>query len=265
MDPSVAAQALAGGGVGGGLQAAAAAVLVLGYFYIFWDKRKDESSNKDDGQAGIKIVLFTIILFSLGMAAGAVDSLLGWLLSGAKGGAGPIKASMGPLVAGGGGVALVLLMLLPRTNNKDYPQAERFATGAVGLVAIVTAIGSLNGLLDALLTSKGWRGAGALQTAHLLVSGGLGFFALTRFGGMSGWTAPAKPAPMMQQGGYQPQAGYQQQAQMQGQQQGGYQQPQQGYPPQQQGYPPQGGMPPGGQYPQGGGGQGGGQGGYGPG
>ena len=250
MDPTQAAQALAGGGVGGGLQVAAAAVLVLGYFYIFWDKRKEESANKDDGQVGIKIVLFTIILFSLGMAAGALEGLLGWLLSGAKGGAGPIKEAMGPLVAGGGGVALVLLMLLPRTNNKDYPQAERFAAGAVGLVAIVTAIGSLNGLLDALLTSKGWRAAGAGQTAHLLVSGGLGFFALTRFGGMSGWTAPARPAPMMQpQGGYQPQQGYQPQGQMQGQQ--GYQQPQ-GYPPQQQGYPPQGGMPPGQGYPPGG-------------
>ncbi len=261
MDPSQAAQALAG--VGSGLFVAAAAVLVLGYFYIFWDKRKDESSNKDDGQAGLKLVLYTLLIVSLGIAAGGVNSVLSWLLAGAKGGSGPIKLGLAHLAAGGGGVVVVLLVLLPRTNTKDYPQAERFAAGAVAVVASIATVISLDSMLTALLGGAGWRGGGAQAAGGLLVAGGLAFLSVSRFGSMSGWTAPAKPAPMMQQGGFPPQAGgYQPQAQMPQGQPGGYQQPQGGgYPPQGGqmggGYPPQGGgqMPPGGGYPpQGGGG-----------
>ena len=248
MDPSQAAQALAG--VSGGLFVAAAAVLVLGYFYIFWDKRKDDSACKEDGQVGLKLVLYTLMIVSLAIATGGVDGILSWLLAGAKGGSGPIKLGLANLAAGGGGVVVVLLVLLPRTNAKDYPQAERFAAGAVAIVASIATVVSLNAMLTALLGGAGWRTGGAQAAGSLVVAGGLAFLSVSRFGSMSGWTAPAKPAPMMPQGGFPPQGGgYSPQGGMpQGQPGGGYQ-------PQGGGYPPQGGQMPGGGYPPSGGGQ----------
>ena len=254
MDPAVQALRTSGGS----LNMAAAAVLTLGYFYIFWDKRKDSSDSKDDGQVGLKVVLYTLLLVSLGVAAGGLEGILGWLLSGAKGGAGFIKEPLAHLAAGGVGAVVVLLVLLPRTNAKDKQQVERFTAGAVAVVAGISAVMSFDGMLTGVLGSggDGWRSSGAQNAGSFLVAGALAFFSVTRFGTMSGWTAPAKPAPMMQQGAYQPQGGYMQQQQMQ--QHGGYQ----GYPQGGQmqgggGYPPQGGggqMPPGGGYPQGGGG-----------
>ncbi|MEM9494297.1 MAG: hypothetical protein AAGC55_34445, partial [Myxococcota bacterium] len=242
---NVAAQFL-GAGVGIALYGAAIAVLFFGYFYIFWDKRNDESKNKDDGQVGLKLVLYALILVALAIAVGGLQGILGWLLSGAKGGSGPIKAGLAHIVAGGAGIAGIMFLFLPRTNAKDYPQAERFALGAVAALAGISTIVSLDALLSSLLGGGNWSSGGAAATASLLVSGGLMMLSLTRFGAMSGWTAPARPAAPMgagfPQSGYSPQgqmpqqagqqAGYQQQAgyggQMQQPQQGGYQQPQQG-------------------------------------
>jgi hypothetical protein len=239
---------------------AALALIVLGYFFIVWDKRKDESANKDDGQVGLKLVLYAIGLFSLGIAAGAVTGILGWAIAGAKSAAGasgsaPLKVGIGGLVAGGGGLAAVMLMFLPRTNTHQYPQIERYALGAV---AVLTGMGTLMGLnkfLSFLLgAAPGWPPK-AHALANLVVMGGVAFLALNRFGSLSGWTAPAKPVmPSMPQG-YGQQPGFPQQGQIPQQQQGGYPMPQQ----QQGGYPPQGGgqMPPqqggGGYPPQGGG------------
>jgi hypothetical protein len=145
-----------------------------------------------------------------------------------------------------------MLMFLPRTNKHEYPQVERFAVGIVAALTGMSTIMGLNTLLSALLgAAPGWPPK-AHALANLLVMGGVAFFALNRFGSLSGWTAPVKPTmPVMPQG-YGQQPGFPPQGQqMPPQQQGGY--------PMQGGYPPQGGgqMPPqggGGYPPQGGGG-----------
>ena len=257
----------AGRALGPSLYAAAAAVLILGYFYIVWARRKDESSNKEDGQVGLKIVLYTLLLVSLGVAADAVNGILGWLMAGAKGGSQPIKVGLASLVAGGAGLVVVLLVLLPRTNTKEFPQTERFAAGSVAVVSGIAVVMQLNALLVALLGGQGWRGGAAPHAGTLLVAGALAFLAITRFGTMSDWTTPAKSVSMgAQMGAGYPPHGYGPQGQMPQAQPGAYPQPQGGgypgaggqMPPQGGGYPPQGGgqMPPqgGGYPPQGGGG-----------
>ncbi|WP_428264513.1 hypothetical protein [Haliangium sp.] len=236
-------------------------LLSLGYFYLFWDRRRDDSLNREDGQVGLKLVLYTLLLISLGLAAGAIESILGYLLSGAKNaqgakGSGPIKWGIASLVAGGAGVAAVFFVFLPRTNAKEYPQAERFAWGIASLVAGVSTVLGLNATLQGFFGRlPGWP-LKAHALASLLVAGGLAFWAIMRFGAMSGWqvsVSPQLPGQQPQAGGYQPQAGgYQPQA-------GGYQPQAGGYQPQAGGYQqPQGGgyqQPQGGGYqqPQGGG------------
>jgi hypothetical protein len=238
---------------------AAFGLVLFGYFYIFWDRRNQESANKGDGQIGLKLVLYALALFGLGMAAGAVADILGWAMAGAKSAVGmktsaPIKSGMAGLVAGGGGLAAIMFLFLPRTNTKEYPQVERFALGIVALVAGLGALAGLNAFLQGLFNVHPAMGTSwapkAYAVAGLMVHGALAFVALMRFGTMSGWTAPVKPVvPMLQQPGFPPQQGYPQQPAMQ---QGYPQQPpmQQGYPQQGGGYPPQGGGYP----PQGGGG-----------
>lgn len=230
---------------------AAIGLVVLGYFFIFWDRRKDESTNRDDGQVGLKLVLYAIGVVSLGLAMGAVGDILGWAIAGGKDaqgfkGSAGIKLGIASLIAGGGGLAAVMFLFLPRTNAREFPQAERFALGTVAGIAGIWAVLDLNMFLQFLFgAAAGWAPK-AHALADMAVVGGVAFLTIMRFGAMSGWTAPVKaPAmPIMPQQGYPQQQGYGQQMQ----------QPV-GYPQQGGGYPPQGsGMPPGGGYPPQGGG-----------
>lgn len=235
-----------GGALAPMLLVAALGVLVLGYFYLFWDRRKDDSPNKDDGQIGLKLVLYVIAIAGVGIAAGALSQILGWAVAGGKNAfgmndSGMIKSGIASLLAGGVGVGAVIFLFLPRTNARAFPQSERFALGAVAALAGLGALIQLDMTLAALFGAvPGWP-AKAHALAGLLVSGGLGVVALMRFGAVSGWTMPVRPVapPMMQPpGSYgQPPGGY---GSPQGQQM-----PPQGYPPQ-GGYggPPQGQMPP---------------------
>lgn len=253
------------------------AVLVLGYFYLFWDRRKDSSPNADDGQVGLKLVLYTLLLMSLGLAAGAVADILGYILALGKNEAGlkgsmPLKQGIASLVAGGVGFAAIFFLCLPLTNSRQYPQVERFAVGTVALAAGLATLFGLEAALQGFFGSMSGWAPKAHALAALLVSAGLAVLAVMRFGSLSGWESPARagaqpaqpgyqPAQggyQQPQGGYQP-GGYQQQPQpgaypgyQQQQQQGGYQQG--GYPGQSQGggglpSPQGGGYPP----PQGGG------------
>lgn len=242
------------------------AVLLLGYFYLFWDRRKDNSPNADDGQVGLKLVLYTLLLMSLGLAAGAIADILGYILAlgkneqGVKGSM-PLKLGIASLVTGGVGVAVIFFLWLPRTNHRQYPQVERFAVGTVALAAGLATLFGLEAALQGFFGKlPGWAPK-AHALASLLVSAGLAVLAFLRFGSLSGWEASAKAAAQPAQPGYQPaQGGYQQP--QGGYQPGGYQQPQAGgYPGyqqqggyQQSGYPGQsqgggGGLP----SPQGGG------------
>jgi hypothetical protein len=216
-----------------------AGFLLAGYTFITIDRRREGSLSKDDKQAGLKLVLFALMLVSLMGAAGGVETLLHYILSGAKTGSGALKMSLAVLIASGGAFAIFWLVFLPKTNSKEAPQPERFFLGAVAAMAGGKFIAGLGQLTSMLFLSAPWPFT-SQSFAVILVNGGLMFFALARFGSLSGWTTPVRQVPPAnfppQGGGYPPQGG--------------------GYPPQGGGYPPQGGGYPqqGGGYPQQGGG-----------
>jgi hypothetical protein len=226
--------------------ALAVGFVVFAYLVVTLDRKRDNSPSKDDTQVGIKLVLYGLTLAGIMVAAGGLNGLLSYVLGGFKGGAGPIKGAIPPILVGGGTAFAMMMMMLPRTNVKTAPQAERYAVGVLASVFGAMAIGAASAFLTGLFNSFPWQmTSGSLSS--LIVDGGIGFVALGRLGGLSGWSTPVRPAAPMSPPGYPPQQG------------GGYP-PQQGggYPPQGGGYPPQqgGGYPPqgGGYPPQGGGG-----------
>jgi hypothetical protein len=222
--------------------AGALALIGLGYFYIFWDQRNADSEQAEDGQVGIKLLLYAFMIVSLGFAVEGLMRVLDILLAGAKDTKG-LRLALGFLFGGGGLLVAFYLLFLPRTNFRDYPKVERFAIGIVTLMAGIGFIAAVNGLLSGLIGGKEWKTANAQTFAATIVYGALSFLAIMRFGALSGWVAPVRtpsmPAgfagqPGMPQQGFPPQG----QPQQQGYPQQGQPQ-QQGYPPQQQGYPPQ--------------------------
>ena len=221
--------------------AMAAAFLLLGYFFAVWDQRKAESDSKDDGQVGVKIALMAVIIMGIGIAAGGAQTLLHYLLSGAKTGTPAIKQAIAGLLSGGIVIGIFAFVFLPRTNVRDYPKATRIAAGFVAFGGVVMAAMNLNTFITELIMGGGSWAAKAGHLASIVVGGGLGVGALIKLGGLSGWTAPVRPVAPQPSAGYA-QPGMQQQQPMM----------QQGYPPQGGGYPPQGGG--GGYPPQGGGG-----------
>jgi hypothetical protein len=234
--------AAASGGLATGL---AIAFFVGAYFFAIWDSRRSDA--EADGQIGLKIVLYTLALGALGIAAGGVDTLLHYVVSGAKTGTPAIKQGAAGLVSGGLILAGIMMALLPRTNTQQHPKAMRLTLGFVAAITGSAAIVAFSMFVQMMINGGGapWA-VKAGPFATFLTYGGIGFFALNKLGGMSGWVAQPRPmapqAGVPQQGGYPPQ-------QSGGVPQGG------GYPPQGGGYPPQGGMPPqgGGYPPQGGG------------
>jgi hypothetical protein len=212
----------------------APAFLVLAYFFLVWDARKADSPNKDDGQIGLKLVLYFFIIIGVGFAAGGISTLLNYLLSATKTGTPALKSGLAGLIAGVVPIFAVAVVLLPRTNYRSHTKAGRASYGYLAAIGGFMALLSLQGLVTQLIMSAPWAITSG-QLANLIVFAGIGFFALFRLGSLSSWSAPARPQPMApsHSQGYPPQGG--------------------GYPP--QGYPPQG-------YPQGYGGGGGG--GYGP-
>lgn len=229
--------------------AATAGFLVVAYWFIQQDKNRPNSVTKDDTQTGIKLVLYALAMTGIALAVSGGVTFLGYALGGFKGGSDKLKAALPPLLVGGGATAAILFALLPKTNAAAHKQPLRFFLGALSVQYAAVAILALNSMLTGLFTDKSWSDVTSKAFASLIVNGAVGFYALTQFGKISGWTMapPAAQYPPQGGGGYPPQGG--------------------GYPPQGGGYPPQGGgyPPQGGGYPQQGGGSGsygGGSGGY---
>jgi hypothetical protein len=224
---------------GGEFSLGAPAFLAFAYFFLVWDSRRADSPNKDDGQIGLKLVLYFFIIIGIGFAAGGIATLLGYLLSGAKVGTSVLKQGLAGILSGVVPIFAVAVVLLPRTNYLQYTRAARLSYGYLAAVGGFVALQSLQRVVSLLIMSDPWASTSG-QIAHLLVFGGVAGFALSRLGSLSSWSAPVRPAPMAPSQGYPPQGG--------------------GYPP--QGYPPQGypqsygggyGPPQGGGYPPGGG------------
>jgi hypothetical protein len=229
--PALQALALAGGFV------------IFAYLVVTLDRRRENSPSKDDTQVGIKLVLYGLALAGIQIAAGGLTTLLAYVLGGFKGGAGPIKVALPPVLVGGAAAFVMITMMIPRTNAKVAPQAERFAVGVLGLVYGAMAIGQTSFFVTGLFNSFPWVMTSA-ALAGVLVSGAIGFFAVNRLGALSSWSAPQRPAAPMSPPGYPQGGGYPPQG-------GGYPPQGGGYPPQGGGYPPQGGgyPPQGGGYP----------------
>jgi hypothetical protein len=229
---------------------AAIGFIAFAYFMLTLDRGRANSPSKDDTQAGIKLVLWALIIAGVATVSGGVVELLGYMLSGFKGGSVPVKHSLPTILVGALVIVVAAKAFMPRTNNSTHHQVERYALGMLGLGYGLMALFALNMLLEGLFNDAPW-GANASSIASLLVALAVAGFSIPRFGGMSGWTAPVAPPPMAppqyppQGGGYPPQGG-------------GYPPQGGGYPPQGGGYPPQGGgyPPQGGGYPPQGGGYG---------
>jgi hypothetical protein len=255
------------------LSVGAPTLLVLAYLFTAWERRR-EGADDSDTQVGLKLVLYTLMVVALGMAASGLSAAAFWLVSGTQAGFDTLKGGLGSIIAGGGVLVALFLLVLPRTNAATETRSSRFFLGYVAAVSGLIAIASIDSLANSLIYWSDWASvAGPLSS--VIVYGGLAFLALNRFGVLSGWTAPVRAPSVAQAAGYP--AGYQQQQQQQAyaqqqqayaQQQQAYAQQQQGYA-QQQGYPQQqqqgyaqpgqpqqsGGLPPPGGYnPQGGGG-----------
>ena len=233
----------------------AIAFVFAAYFVITIDRGRATSPHKDDTQVGIKLVLFGFLLAGLQIAVGGADQLLSYVFGGFKGGSLPVRAAMPSILVGGVVIAVVAKLLLPRTNAETFRQAERYMLGVVALQYGVIAILGISGIVTGVFMEAKWAYLSG-SVATTLVSGAVGFLALSRFGAASGWVQPAPPPAPPPYGG-PPQGGYG--APPPG---GGYggPPPQGGYggpPPQGGGFPPQGGggFPPqgGGAPPQGGG------------
>jgi peptidoglycan biosynthesis protein MviN/MurJ (putative lipid II flippase) len=210
----------------------ALAFVAVAYLVITLDRRRDGSPSRDDTQVGIKLVLWAIIAMAVVQAAGGIHQLLAFILGGFKGWKADPLATM---ITGGGIAAVVFLLLLPRTNNLERPQVERYGVGLIGVLAALLATAWLDSFLGTLLAGAKW-GTIATGLAGTGVYGGLAVLALFRLGGMSGWRAIPKAPPMPMQ---PPMTGQPMPP------------PGTGMPPLGGGYPPQGG---GGYPPQGGGG-----------
>ena len=245
------------GGLGEAAPFAAIAFLVVSYFMLTWDRTRANSPSKDDTQAGLKLVLYALMLVSLMMAVGGVGGLVSVVFSGFKGGASQIKPVVAPIVVGAIGLLVFGKVFMSRTNDSANHQPERYFLGAVTVLYGGIALLSFAGLFNGLIQDAPWEhNSGMLAAAA--VSGAVAILALMKFGALSGWVAPVRPVappPMQnpqQSQGYPPQGG-------------GYPPQGGGYPPQGGGYPPQGGgyPPQGGGYPPQGGGYGGQGGGYG--
>src|SRR5262245_7286064 len=91
------------------LASAGVLFVVAAYLFVSIDRRRASSTTKDDNQIGIKLVLFALTMVGIGLAAGGVQSVLGYALSGFKGGGAPLKQFLPPVIVG---AVVILIMLL---------------------------------------------------------------------------------------------------------------------------------------------------------
>ncbi len=260
------------------------AFIAFGYLVVTLDRRREESRSRDDDQVGFKLALWAILIAAVLTAGEAFGDLLAFALGGFDG---HWEDATGHLLASAAATVVVAKVFLPKTNNADKPQIERFGLGTILALAGIRGLLGLDQTLVDTFDADGWTTI-SKGLATTVAAIGLALLTGWRYGALSGARIKAPPkilaagatpeppppavmpaavpqatvasAPYQQQPAYgQPQQAYGQHPQAYAQTQQGYSQPQQGYG-QQQGYPNQGyGQGgsggyggPGGQPPQGG-------------
>jgi len=126
---------------------AAAGFIAFSYFLLTLDRGRANSPSKDDTQAGIKVVLFALIIAGVAMTATGLDELLAYALGGFKGGSAPIKHALPTILVGALTVVVAAKAFLPRTNNSTHRQVERYALGLLGFAYAMSWLMAQVGLM----------------------------------------------------------------------------------------------------------------------
>jgi hypothetical protein len=181
----------------------------IAYFFVALDRLRTTSASADDDQLGIKLVLYALVLAGVQLAAGGADGMLAYVLGGFKGGSGPLRDALPPIIVGLGSAFAIAKLLLPRTNAHFAKRPERLALGALATLHGAIALVGLSGFVTGIFKSWAWSMTSA-SMATTIVSGAIAYLAISRLGAHSGWTMPPpRPrtdAPPYQQppGGYPP-------------------------------------------------------------
>ena len=171
--------------------------VVLAYFFIALERGR---GGHDDAQAGLKLVLWSIVLAGVQHAAAGATELLGYVLGGFKGGAGPIREALPPMLVGGGAAFAIIKFLLPRTNSATAKRPERLALGALGTIHGAIALVGVSGFVSGIFKSAAWSQTSSAMAAAI-VSLAVAYVAVTRLGAQSGWSMMSPPPGG---GGYPP-------------------------------------------------------------
>src|SRR5438270_663723 len=91
---------------------------------IALDRFRPSSASKDDTQVELKVLVFSLALIGLALAAGGVTDLVATVAGGFKGGGDAIKRVLAPIVVGAGVMAAMLVVFLPRTNAASARGSE---------------------------------------------------------------------------------------------------------------------------------------------
>ena len=174
--------------------------IVLGYFAVVIDRRRDNSSSRDDHNVGVKLVLFALVIAGVLILVGGLQQLFAWAFGGFKA-TDQLKEAAANFVTGGFVVMTLIVFALPRTNSRTAPQVERFALGVIALFTGLTTIGALNDVIRFVFMGEQWPKIGgslAQVIAHALVAG----LSIARLGRLSNWGGASQQAQPPYQQGY---------------------------------------------------------------
>lgn len=163
------------------------------YVLLLIDARRKDSPSAKDDQLGIKTVAAALILVSTLLVATGLRDFLHVMLTFDDFGD-RIKASLPTLVVGGLGVVGTALVLLPKTNAREFPKAKRLTAGIVALGSGIAMLPAVAGLITVVLDWPNWNGvAGSLAlTLDVLVIFGVSFVVLGKLSGIE--RAPSQPS-----------------------------------------------------------------------
>jgi hypothetical protein len=182
--------------------------VVVAYVLLSLDRRREGSPVRDDGQLGLKVLLFGALGVAVLLAAAGTRDVLAFILGGFKGGWKTLRGPLATAISGGGIGAAIYFLLLPRTNHMEKPQVERIMVGMTATWLGAGALASVSVFLNAILAGKPWAEISD-ALASVGVGGGVTVLLLLRLGALSGWRAiprvPPMPMAPPMSGGYPPQ------------------------------------------------------------
>lgn len=166
----------------------------IGYVAIFIDRMRAASPNRDDGQVGLKLVVYGLAMTGLALVALGVVRLLSTILGGFHDFVHAVRINVPAIIVGAGVLVGLVKMVLPRTNYLTFRQVERYATGLLALEYGIASIVIVYFLLTDIFLAGSWSeisDEAARAVVYVVIAGA----ALMRFGSASGWSMPVRPMP----------------------------------------------------------------------